>query len=231
MTTQHFFAPLFAFSDAVQEVAYLTGNSGRKVRRMLERYFHEDVCTFELQFPQTISRLAFADRVFFVSKACQLANTAVQEFNLATKAHYGFEVSDLEARRVRLVVRATAPESMSGRQQFLSDIAFGLSRVTAMLLFHQDAPVDDAYHERCLFEELFADNPDANTPERRATVRAQFEALVEGDFASLAETPLSIIGLAALLNAAVEVESRRLDELYQREIDEALALLDIEKAA
>ena len=211
---QNDLAILESICDAIDAVTGLSGNCGKKVRRVLEKYFPNGVFDMVLPTPRLSSPFAYACYLReMVDFGCILANEASHD----TEAQVHFIVTPAEGwKHYRLRAELSAiPETVKARQKFLWEFEYLLQRIRTGI--HLD--LRGSAHE-LFFSKLFEGCLEEDFEENRATCMRQFNALLNRDYREILQIHDAVVSLAGFLDSRVraalcEAEVGREDELQQ----------------
>jgi hypothetical protein len=185
------------FLEEQQDVNFLYGNCGRRIRRFIERTFSQGVARFTLTSTHE-HLMQFAFNVGQMDWATTMAQQSLQHRDGADAISFDVENIGQKAGTLDVVVSvACIPEGLKDRQVLLENIAYGLRRFNAIGFMNQ--PVDTSRYY------------------------TQFEKLLASDFSELEDTTGYVTALAGYLNPAVNVEIDRLEAEYDKAIDSAFA--------
>ena len=195
---------LCAFQSAVYAVEDLVGNHGKRVLRVIERYFPAGV--FDLALPGSVelTHFQFACYLATVAEGCEMANdyaSAVEEEVLAAQGarmRFRSEVVDVGRRSYRIIIEPEhIPQTMRGRQVFLRTANQGVDRVLSMIDMRNVLAQEEL--EDSFFVRLFSDDPSLDTEGARDCVKEQFDALLRQDYHGISVLPVALVDLAALI--------------------------------
>ncbi len=190
------FDRLTSLRTIIDSVIDLTGNIGKRVRRVLEQFFPAGAFDLLLQAPVELSLFQFACYLDFVRDGCEVANDIGE--SLTRHFHFAVVVADPLKRLYRLqITPQSIPESMKDRQAFLRDFGAALEGIISMMALRYVGIVSET--EDLFFPKLFTDDLDADTPENRKAIRDRFERLLEKNFAGITDLPVMLVDLAAVL--------------------------------
>ena len=204
---------LVAFEAEVDGIVDLTGNSGRRVRRVLERYFSSGTFDLLLSAPLELSNFQFACYMDIIMEGCEMAQdyVAVQDYAsaLGQRMTFAAQTVNVSERTYRLCISAEKlSETMKGRQAFLRTAAMGVRRIIAMIEM-RDRLVGHQALEDAFFARFYVDDPTLDTEEDRQITKDLFDALLLQDYQKIGELPVMLVDLAGHLDYEVLEALRR----------------------
>jgi hypothetical protein len=198
-----------AVIDGINPVVSLVGNSGRAVRRALERHFDtqpDGAAAARLTIRSDTGGIAFAFLAREARYAAYCADEGAKDNGLAGVT-FAVTGVDATALRIEFEVRiAAVPEAMAERQQLLDFLAREL-QATAQRLERTPQTIEGMFFQ--MFEGVRGQNQD-----RDQRYLAQFEKLVAGDFGEIADTPCVLLDMAKDLNPAVVAAEAQMDARF-----------------
>lgn len=190
---------LCAFELAVEGIVDLTGNCGKRVRRVLERYFPGGIFDLLLSAPVKFSNFEFACYMDLVREGCEWAQDCVA--GNGRRMTFSAQVVNLQERTYRLSIlnQGSLPESMKERQAFLRDTSVGVRRIIMMIEGTEDLAGHRALQDT-FFDRLYNEDPTQDTEENRALMRGRFGALISKDYRDITALPVALVDLATQLD-------------------------------
>lgn len=193
----------------IDAVVHLEGNCGKRVRKVLERWFPKG--TFDVVVPvsEGMSTFRFACHLGDVEFGCELANEAA--YDVHEQVHFSVTAED-SWKEYRLRAEVKIPETVRARQKFLRNFSYLLCRVSASICQELRGPA----HER-FFTHLFEGVAEEDTEENRTRAIRQFEALTSFDYREVLDAPTMIVLLAGRLEPDVYKAMRTFSEERERQ--------------
>lgn len=203
-----------AVIDGINPVVSLVGNSGRAVRRALERHFvsqPDGAMLACLPIRSDNAGIAFAFLAREARYAAYCADEAAKDRGLAGVT-FAVTGVDAAALRIDFTVRiADVPQAMTERQQLLEFLA-GELQATTQRLGSTPQAIEGMFFQ--MFEGIRGKNQ-----QRDQRYLGQFEKLVAGDFGEIADTPCVLLDMAKDLNPAVVAAEAEMDAKFAADED------------
>lgn len=90
------------FRSAVEGVQDLTGNSGKRLRRVLDRYLAHGFISLPIEVPRQMRLFEFARYLNLVLEGCEMAEAAMADYEPQMPSRFRAEITSLEHRQVMI---------------------------------------------------------------------------------------------------------------------------------